>query len=168
MKSRLAGVSMMMLLLCVAVVFGQDAKPNFSGAWALDRDKSELGERAGGGGGGRGMGMMGSVIVTHDGDALVLKRKIDFQGEERTIESRHTTDGKENVNEGFRGSSVKSKSHWEGAKLVTESLMETPNGKRETKEVRTLSADGKTMTVETTSKGGFGEGTRKLVYSKKD
>jgi hypothetical protein len=46
--------------------------------------------------------------------------------------------------------------------------METPNGTRETKEVRSLSADGKTMTVETTSKGGFGEGTRKLVYNKKE
>jgi hypothetical protein len=111
---------------------------------------------------------MGSFSITHDGDALVLKRKVEFQGEERTFESRHTTDGKENVNEGFRGSSVKSKTHWETAKLVTESVMETPNGTRETKEVRSLSADGKTMTVEITSKGGFGEGTRKMVYNKKD
>ena len=111
---------------------------------------------------------MGSFSITHDGDALVVKRKVEFQGEERTFESRHTTDGKENVNEGFRGSSVKSKTHWEAAKLVTESVMETPNGTRETKEVRSLSADGKTMTVEVTSKGGFGEGTRKMVYNKKE
>ncbi len=111
---------------------------------------------------------MGSFSITQDGDALVLKRKVEFQGEERTFESRHTTDGKENINEGFRGSSVKSKTHWEGAKLVTESVMETPNGTRETKEVRSLSADGKTMTVEITSKGGFGEGTRKMVYNKKE
>jgi hypothetical protein len=111
---------------------------------------------------------MGSFSITHEDDSLVLKRTVEFQGEERTFESRHTTDGKENVNEGFRGSSIKSKTRWEGAKLVTESVMETPNGTRETKEVRSLSADGKTMTVETTSKGGFGEGTRKLVYNKKE
>jgi hypothetical protein len=170
MKSRLVSV-VTMLLLYVAVDFGQDTKPNFTGEWTLDREKSEMGEPRPGGGGGRGRGMgmgMGSFTITHDGDALVVKRKVEFQGEERTFESRHTTDGKENVNEGFRGSSVKSKTHWEAAKLVTESVMETPNGTRETKEVRSLSADGKTMIVEITSKGGFGEGTRKMVYNKKE
>ena len=170
MKSRLVSV-VTMLVLYVAVVFGQDTKPNFTGEWTLDREKSEMSEPRPGGGGGRGRGMgmgMGSFTITHDGDALVVKRKVEFQGEERTFESRHTTDGKENVNEGFRGSSVKSKTHWEAAKLVTESVMETPNGTRETKEVRSLSADGKTMIVEITSKGGFGEGTRKMVYNKKE
>lgn len=165
----------MTLFICAAVALGQDAKPNFTGEWTLDREKSEMGEsRPGGGGGaggggGRGRGMgMGSFSITQDGDALVLKRKFEFQGEERTFESRHTTDGKENTNEGFRGSSIKSKTHWEGTKLVTESVMETPNGTRETKEVRSLSADDKTMTVETTSTGGFGQGTRKMVYNKKE
>ena len=169
MKTRLVSVATL-LLLYVAVALGQDTKPNFAGEWTLDREKSEMGEpRPGGGGGGRGRGMgMGSFSITQDGDSLVLKRKVEFQGEERTFESRHTTDGKENINEGFRGSSVKSKTHWDGAKLVTESVMETPNGTRETKEVRSLSADGKTMTVEITSKGGFGEGTRKMVYNKKE
>ena len=170
MKTRVS-VASLILLFWVAAAFGQDAKPNFTGDWTLDREKSEMGEPrpGGGGGGGRGRGMgMGSFSITQDGDALVLKRKVEFQGEERTFESRYTADGKENVNEGFRGNSVKSKTHWEGAKLVTESVMETPNGTRETKEVRSLSADGKTMTVETTSKGGFGEGTRKMVYNKKE
>ena len=170
MRSRLEGVITLLLLYAV-VALAQDTKPNFAGEWTLDREKSEMGEpRPGaGGGGGRGRGMgMGSFSITHDGDALVVKRKVEFQGEERTFESHYTTDGKENVNEGFRGSSVKSKTHWEGAKLVTESVMETPNGTRETKEVRSLSPDGKTMTVEVTSKGGFGEGTRKMVYNKKE
>ena len=168
MKSRRVSVAMTTLLLCVAVAFGQDTKPNFTGDWTLDREKSEMGEPGPGGGGGRGRGMgMGSFSITHEGDVLALKRKVEFQGEERTFESRHTTDGKENANEGFRGSSINSKTRWEGTKLVTESVMETPNGTRETKEVRSLSADGKTMSVEITSKGGFGEGTRKLVYNKK-
>ena len=171
MKTRLVSVATL-LLLYVAVALGQDTKPNFAGEWTLDREKSEMGEPrpgGGGGGGGRGRGMgMGSFSITHDGEALVVKRKVEFQGEERTFESHYTTDGKDNVNEGFRGSSVKSKTHWEAAKLVTESVTETPNGTRETKEVRSLSPDGKTMTVEITSKGGFGEGTRKMVYNKKE
>jgi hypothetical protein len=171
MRSKPVISVVMTLFLCVAVAFAQETKPNFTGDWTLDREKSEMGEprQGGGGGGGRGRGVgMGSFSITQDADALVLKRKFEFQGQERTFESRHTTDGKENINEGFRGSSVKSKTYWEGTKLVTESVMETPNGTRETKEVRSLSADGKTMTVETTSKGGFGEGTRKMVYNKKE
>ncbi|MSO23632.1 MAG: hypothetical protein EXQ58_10360 [Acidobacteria bacterium] len=169
MKSRRVSVATMMLLLCVTVGFGQDTKANFTGDWTLDREKSQMGDPRPGAGGGRGRGMgMGSFSITHEGDAVVLKRKIEFQGEKRTPESRYTTDDKENVNEGFRGSSVKSKTRWEGTRLVTESVMETPNGTRETKEIRSLSADAKTMTVETTIKGGFGEGTRKLVYNKKE
>jgi hypothetical protein len=164
----MAGV---LLLFFGAVALGQDTKPNFTGDWTLDREKSEMGEPGpgAGGGGGRGRGMgMGSFSIAHDGDMVVVKRKMEFQGQERSFESRYTTDGQENVNEGFRGSSVKSKTRWEGSKLVTESVMDTPNGTRETKEIRSLSADGKTMTVEITSKGAFGEGTRKMVYSKKE
>jgi len=184
MNSRRVSLATAVLLLFVAAALGQDAKPNFSGDWTLDREKSDIGEGGprgggprgggpreggprGGPGGGRGMGM-GSFSIIQEGDSMVVKRKLEFQGEERTFESRYTTDGKENVNEGFRGNSTKSKTHWEGAKLITESVMETPNGTRETKEVRSLSPDGKTMTVETTAKGGFGEGTRKLVYNKKE
>ena len=112
--------------------------------------------------------MFGSLTLEHSGDTLVTKRKMNFQGEEKVQESHYTIDGKENVNEGFRGNSIKSKTHWEGSKLTTESKMETPNGMRETTDVRTLSADGKVMTVETTVKGGFGEGTRKMVYNKQE
>jgi hypothetical protein len=89
MMKRRVSVAALMLLLCVAAAFGQDAKPNFTGDWTLDREKSEMGEPrpGGGGGGGRGRGMgMGSLSITHDGDALVLKRKVEFQGEERTFE----------------------------------------------------------------------------------
>jgi len=169
MMSKRASVAAMAFLLCVVEAFGQETKPNFTGEWTLDREKSDLGEPGQGGRGGRGRGMgLGSFSITHEGNSLVLKRKVEFQGEERTFESRHSTDGKESVNEGFRGSTVSSKTRWEGPKLVTESVMETPNGQRETKEVRSLSADGKAMTVEIISKGGFGEGTRKLVYTKKD
>jgi hypothetical protein len=130
MKSRRVSVAAMMLLFCVAVGFGEDMKPNFTGDWTLDREKSEMGEGPRGGGGrGRGMGIS-SLSIAHEGDTLVMKRKVEFQGEERTFESRHTIDGKESVNEGFRGNSIKSKTRWEGTTLVTESVMESQWGTR--------------------------------------
>jgi hypothetical protein len=166
MKVKRQGLSLIFGLLSVTIAMAQQSKPNFSGNWTLDRTKSELGDA--GGGGGRRAGMFGSLAIEHSANSLTLKRKINFQGEERTQEARYTTDGQENINEGFRGNQVKSKTYWEESKLITESKMETPNGTRETKEVRTLSADGKVMAVETTIKGGPGEGTRKLVYTKQE
>ena len=100
-----------MLLLGAVVALAQYTKPNFSGDWTLDREKSEMGEPrpGGGGGGGRGRGMgMGSFSITQDGDSLVLKRKVEFQGEERTFESRYTADGKEMVLNSGTARSVRS------------------------------------------------------------
>jgi hypothetical protein len=164
MNARSAAAFCLMVLLWVASQIAGEGNPNFTGTWNLDREKSELGD----GGGRRGGGMLGSITLEHSGDTLIVKRKLNFQGEERLQEARYTTDGRENVNEGFRGTSIKSKTHWQDATLITESSVETPNGTRETKEVRSLSADGKVMNVEITIKGGFGEGTRKLVYTKQE
>jgi hypothetical protein len=165
----------------------QDQKPNFSGNWVLDKEKSELGpmngqgnrrprrsdedkgqaEGAGEGGERRPRGgMFDSVTIEHNEPVLIIKRKANFRGEEHTQELKYTTDGKKNTNEGFFGMTTESKSHWDGNKLVTDSTAETPRGVMETKEVRSLSADGSTMTVEVTTKGGPREGTRKMVFNK--
>ena len=110
--------------------------------------------------------MFDSMVVEHTEPNLTIKRKANFQGEERTQELKYTTDGKKNTNEGFFGMTAESKTHWEGDKLITESTTETPRGVMETKEIRSLSADGNTMTVEMTTKGGPREGTRKMVFIK--
>lgn len=55
-----------------------------------------------------------------------------------------------------------SKTQWEGNLLVTKSNVETPMGRMEIEEVRSLSADGNEMTVELTRQGR----TQKLVYRK--
>jgi hypothetical protein len=160
-------LSLAFLLVCLQGGWAQSQKPDFSGTWKLDKEKSDVGteER---GGRFRG-GMFDSIVIEHKDPELVIKRKMNRpSGEERTAESKYTTDGKENANEGFRGMTTKSKTHWEGDKLVTESTMETQRGTMETKEVRSLSADGKTMTVEMTTKGGPREGTRKLVFNKQE
>jgi hypothetical protein len=56
--------------------------------------------------------------------------------------------------------SMRSKTQWEGNQLVTKSNVETPMGRMEIEEVRSLSADGNEMTVELTRQGR----TQKLVY----
>jgi hypothetical protein len=180
------------LLFSFLPIHAQDQKPNFSGTWAIDREKSEFGpwsgerdkppggddreqqgrrpprEGANEGEGGRRPrgGTFDSMVIEHKEPNLTIKRKMSFRGEERTQELKYTTNNKKNNNEGFFGTTTESKTHWEGDKLVTESTTETSRGVMETKEVRSLSADGNTMTVEMTTKGGPREGTRKMVFNK--
>ncbi len=182
------------LFMGLSLVLMAGEKPNFSGTWTLDPEKSEMGRggrgpgsgrfgagrgagRSGEGGrqerggpGRRGMGsmgrraMMGPLTIDHQEPQIVIKQTLNFRGEEQVRTSRFTTDGKESTNEGFGGMSTPSRTYWEGNRLVTESSMETPMGPMELKEIRSLSDDGKTMIVVRTTSGGPRERTQKLVY----
>jgi hypothetical protein len=189
MKIKQGLLPVIPLLFFLSYIHAQDQKPNFSGTWTLDKEKSDLGPRnpesgrrpggegeggkqpregANDGEGGRRPrgGMFDSMTIEHNDPHLTIKRKMNFQGEEHIQELKYTTNNKKNTNEGFFGMTTESKTHWEGDKLVTESTAETPRGVMETREVRSLSADGSTMTVEMTTTGGPREGTRKLVFTK--
>jgi len=176
--------------LSLVVLAGE--KPNFSGTWTLDPERSEMGRggrgpgsgrfgaggpgegaRQGRGGSGRrGMGrrgrggMSGPLTIDHKDQQLVIKQTMNFGGEERIRTSSFTTDGKESTNPGFGGMSIPSRTHWEGNRLVTQTSMETRMGPMDVKEVRSLSDDGKTMTVVRTTTGGPRERTQTLVYLK--
>ncbi len=186
----------LILFFGLSLVLAAGEEPNFSGTWTLDPEKSEMGRggrgpgsgrfgagrgtgRSGEGGrprrgapGRRGMGpmgrgaMMGPLTIDHQEPQIVIKRTLNFGGEEQVRISKFTTDGKESTNEGFGGMSTPSRTYWEGNRLVTESSMETPMGPMELKEVRSLSDDGKTMTILRTTTGGPRERTKKLVYVK--
>lgn len=153
------------VLAVTSAAFAQ-AKPDFSGTWTLDRDKSEMpqmGGRPGGGG-----GMMGDVSVTikQTADTLAIEQKMGEMGS-RTL--NYKLDGSESVNPGARGGEAKSTSKWDGAKLITEGTqtMSGPNGEVtiKSKEVRSLQPDG-TMLVEVTRETPRGTTTSKLVFKK--
>jgi hypothetical protein len=106
------------------------------------------------------------MIIEHTDPQLVIKNKIKTDNAEQTWELKYTTDGQPNTNEGLRGDTMQSKTHWKGDRLITKSSFETPRGKMELTEVRGLSRDGKTMTLELKASGGQREWTQKLVYDK--
>jgi hypothetical protein len=106
------------------------------------------------------------MIIEHTDPQLVIKNKIKTESAERTWELKYTTDGQPNTNEGLRGNTMQSKTHWKGDRLITKSSFETPGGKMELTEVRSLSPDGKTMTMELKTSGGQMEWSQKLVYDK--
>ncbi len=149
------------------MVFAQ-AKPDFSGTWTLDPAKSEMGGpgRGMGGGGMGGGGMMGgpmTVTIKQTAADLTIERKMGDQ----MMTATYKLDGSESVNKGMRGNDVKSTAKWDGSNLVITSTQENQQGgAMQSTEVRSLSPDGKTMTVEMTRQTPRGEMKQKMVFNK--
>lgn len=136
--------------------------PDFSGTWTINLIKSD----APPGRGGQQMDMSKlTLTITQTAEALTIVQS--GMGPERT--STYYLDGRESTNAAMRGE-MKSTSTWDGDKLVTEgsSTMQTPNGERTItiSEVRSLTKDGKTMTISTTTDSPMGKRTQKRVFEK--
>jgi hypothetical protein len=115
----------------------QDKRPDLSGRWVMDASQSSYG----------GMALPKSYVEAIDqkDPALTIATTSEDQRGEQKYLTKLTTDGRDNLNE-INGNEFHSNSHWDGAKLVT-----TVTGDRgmQLVEIRSLSADGKTQTVET-------------------
>jgi hypothetical protein len=149
---------------------GAQDKPDFSGTWTLNTEKSDpapqTGQTGRSRGPGGGMGRPTSLFINQLGSTISIELKTADQS--RTVS--YYLDGRESHNSGMRGQDFVTKSRWEGASLVTEGENTMPSQmgdvKIKTKEIRTLSDDGKTLTVISTFASPRGEVTRKLVYDK--
>ncbi|MFN3477660.1 MAG: hypothetical protein ACK4Z6_08960, partial [Candidatus Methylomirabilales bacterium] len=155
------------LVLTSSFAFGQGGV-NLSGTWILDRSKSEMPKMAGKGGG-AGFDFGVKMVIEQQGATLKVTRVFEAMGQERSHTLTYTTDGKETTSTGPRGS-ITSKASWEGDKLVIISAqkLKTRRGEvsMEKKEVWSPSSDGKTLTIDITSKTPKGEQTAKVVFNK--
>jgi hypothetical protein len=153
---------------------------NLSGTWVLDKDKSDTprfgaGGGRGGGGGGQGGAPDLTLVIRQTDNDLQITRKFSRGDQERSVEQKFTLDGKENTNPAGMGRSgsaeFKSKSKWNKDRLVIEGTQKfnSPRGPLEVEvtEEFSLSADGKTLTVQTTRNTPTGENTSKQVFNKK-
>lgn len=158
MSARILTVAAVLTSLALHSAVGQ-AKPNFSGSWKINTEKSDP---MGGGGGGGGGGMnMGALVITQTATDLTTEQTFGDQ----VRKASYYLDGRESTNPG-RSGDAKSKASWEGNSLVIETTSMMGENTVTTKSVRSLSDDGKTMTVVTTRPGPNGETTRKTVYDK--
>jgi len=161
-------------LLTVAVIFSllliptasfAGEKTDFSGEWTLNEDKSNLDE-------GRAFAAL-KIAVKQDGNTIIIERtRTGRDGEERTSSETLTLDGKENLNEGERGSST-SVLTWsdDGITLTIKSKREF-NRQGETFEINstevwTLAGDGKILSIQSDISSSRGERSATLVYEKK-
>lgn len=87
------------LFLLPVKMNGQGSKANFSGTWAFNETKSNLGE-------GQGFRGASKLVITQDGINLTVARdRTNQNGELTTTTDKYTLDGKECVNTSGRGPS---------------------------------------------------------------
>ena len=142
------------------------AQPNFSGSWAFNESKSTLGD-------GPSMSATSMTVKQEAGLISIDLVRPSFDGGEATSTEKYTLDGKESVNEGMMGSSIKTVTTWSDNKKelnFAKTIAFDMNG--ETMEIKinegwSLSDDGKTLTVKSAMKSDMGETNLVLVYDKK-
>ena len=144
----------------LATTFGllqAQAKPNFSGAWKLNTAKSDFGA----------MPAPDSRTdnITHEDPDLKDAYTQSGQMGEITAEMKYSTDGKETTNS-VRGNQIKTTAKWDGDELAIAGKTQF-NGADVTLSDRwSLSADGKTLTIQRHVNSPMGETNQKIVLEK--
>ena len=121
-----------------------------------------------GGGGGFGTPYQAGdrVTLTQTNEALIVTDEV------RGLMSRYPFDGREMSNPGPANSTVKSKTSWEGAALVIEGTLSVAGSQGDltlrTREVRSLSQDGRTMTLVATGTMPFGTMSSTVTFARTD
>src|SRR5450759_1732891 len=118
---RFVSLTVILALIAPVMINAQAGKANFAGSWAANAEKSTPAPQ--GGGGGRMGG--GNFDAAQEANLLsVTRTRTGQDGTATTTVTKYTLDGKESVNTTARGSS---------------------------KSIATWSADGKSLTIATTS-----------------
>lgn len=126
--------------------------PNLSGTWVLDQSKSDFGPAP---------AMARTEVIDHQEPKLVIKRTID--GTEATL--TYAVDGKPYPNT-IGGTNATSTLAWDGPVLVMTTEVESPNGPATIVDRFSLSADGKTLTIDRSISVQQGTFSQTLVLAK--
>jgi hypothetical protein len=153
------------LALAMPIAARAQAKPDFSGTWTMNAEKSDPPPQRGGGGGGGGGGRGPGGPITIKQTATELS--ITSEGRQGPQTLTYKLDGSVSTNPGRGGMEVKSTAKWDGSTLVIETAQDMGGTPVTIVAKRRLDNGGKNMIVETTTTGGpNGPTTRKVVYDK--
>jgi len=169
---QILSIAVMLAFLCMPLALNaQGSKANFSGKWAFNAEKSEMGQQGQGGGRMGGMGG-GDFTATQDANLLTVERtRQGRDGQTMNITSKYTLDGKETVNTMGMGES-KSTATWsadgKSLTIVTKMAFARDGQSMEfkTTEVWTLNSSS-SLTIASTRNTPNGEVTTKMAYDKK-
>ena len=154
--NRIKVAAWLLAIAVAALLPAEEKKTTLSGRWVMDAEHSSYGR----------MPLPKSyveVIDQKDPVITITTTSEDQRGESKSF-MKLTTDDRENLNE-INGNEFRSKSHWDGAKLIT--TVTGDKGMRMV-EVRSVSGDGKTQTVESYMGEVRGTPQMKRVMQKSD
>jgi len=165
---RFLSLTIVLALIAPVMIIAQAGKVNFAGSWVANAAKSTPVPEGQGGGGGMRMGG-GDFTATQDANLLtVSSTRTGQDGTPTTTVVKYTLDGKVSVNTNQRGES-KSTATWSADGKALTIVTTSTFGDREMKttEVWTLT-DAKTLTRTSTRPNQDGvETTTKRVFDKK-
>lgn len=129
----------------IAPLYATGEQRDFSGAWKMDRTRSESAHQA------VPVGPMTLVIKQAATEiTIVTSTRASRDAPASTETLTYKLDGSDNTIVGVAGAQIKTRARWDGQKLVTETLR-TVNGMPVTIEhVFTLGAGGKELTIDKT------------------
>jgi len=157
MRSHTFRVFSAALLAIACGLLQAQAKPNFSGNWKLNTAKSDFGAMP--------APDSRTYIITHEDPDLKDSYTQSGQMGELTAEMKYSTDGKETTNS-VRGNQIKTTAKWDGDELAIAGKTQF-NGADVTLSDRwSLSADGKTLTIQRHVNSPLGETNQKIVLEK--
>jgi hypothetical protein len=155
-RAPLCGALWLML-----AVFVQAQRPDFSGTWKLDANRSRASDAAGLAGL-IATGVPETLHITHAANGTLVVESQMNEGHARI----YTPGGKTSTPVG-QGGSITMVSKSDGRTLMSEGTQQDASGVSTTvKEVMALSADGGTLTIDVTKKGASDTAASTLTYTR--
>jgi hypothetical protein len=152
--------ALLLVLGAALSAFGQN-KPNFSGTWVFDAQKSAL----------KVPPPSSMTLQIADNDPQITFTRTQSYGEQTfNWKLDATADGQKEVVDKAPGMTTNSKVYWQGSSLILDQKIVADDGTTITDMVTyTLGADGNTLTAveKQTAMHGKGATTNKWVYEKK-
>lgn len=151
------------LVVATSTLAAQGPTPNLAGTWRLDETKSKVTAAA---------GIIGLISAGAPKTLHITQPANGTLVVESQINEAHVRiykPGRETTTPAGQGGAVTMTSKWEGKSLVSEGALKAPNGDTTSiREVLSLSADGKVLTMEVSmsAAGAADRASSTLVYSK--
>jgi hypothetical protein len=153
-------------VVCLSIIASAAAKPDFSGTWVLDKDRSFSNPA----------GLEQTMTVVQTGDQIKVESKVKTQQGEQTINEAFSLDGKEGdftPPAAQPGATGKRKASWlaDAKHIIVEDVVtsDSPKGPVTRRVTRkwSLSPDGATLTVDYFFDDQRGSFEAKRVFVKK-
>jgi hypothetical protein len=144
-------------LLALPLTAADPAKPNFSGEWKMNVDKSDFGQLP------RPLAYQRNI--EHKDPVIRMVARQSTQMGEQTVVATMRTDGVQTTNPSRTGD-TKTTGRWLGRDIELTTTKQVEGGEAVTRETWSLSADGKTLTSTTHLKTPRGEFDVKMVLDK--